>query len=194
MPLPYRRLPWCKRMSGRSDEVYGPADRFNTLEHYRHCLQALCFLPRHPSRAGSVVSRPSQGASLYTVPLRTVVLRGMMTGSDDLHVTLQHLLRAHLRLSPGKRLRNCSHCRAKHLLVHLQKFGIRAHPRDDMVAKMIPHPPHPDQTEAFPSADTALATPNSALCFDMDRVIKASQAILTLAVIAPKELVHAQCP
>jgi hypothetical protein len=102
MPLPYRRLPLSKRMSGTTHEVFGPADRFNTLEHSRHCLQALCFLPRQQSAARNVVSKPPISALAHLGLRKTAAPHRIMTGLHDLHVTPQQRPPVDLQPIPRK--------------------------------------------------------------------------------------------
>ncbi len=163
MPLPYRRLPLCKRMSGRTIEVYGSADHFNTLEHSRHCLQALCFLPRQQLAARHVVSNPPT-AALDRLGLRqAAAARGIMTALHDLHVTPQQRSQADLRSNPPGRLerpRGCSRYFKERLPVYWQGCT------KSIVLRMFSPESrhsvrHHGQAKALPRINALLAFPSS---------------------------------
>lgn len=196
MPLPYRRLPLCKRMSGRTIKVYGSADHFNTLEHSRHCLQALCFLPRQQLAARHVVSNPPTTA-LDRLGLRqAAAAHGIMTALHDLHVTPQQRSQADLRSNPPARLerpRGCSRYFKERLPVYWQGCT-----RGIVLRMFSPQkstqrsPPRPGK--GSPKDQRLAGIPEFNTIVDMDRVIEASRATPTPAVVTPKEPVHARCP
>jgi hypothetical protein len=216
MPLPNRRLPLCKRMSGRTIEVYGSADHFNTLEHSRHCLQALCFLPRQQPAARHIVSN-RQTAGWARLRLRQAsAARCIMTGLHDLHVTPQQRPRADLPPIPPGRLerpRGCSRYFQERLPVSWRRCarglvfwrGCARGPvfwrgcARGIVWRMVSSASrhsvrHSGQAKALPRMNALLSFQISTRTFDMDRVIEASHATPTPAVVTPKEPVHARCP
>jgi hypothetical protein len=196
MPLPNRRLPLCKRMSGRTIEVYGSADHFNTLEHSRHCLQALCFLPRQQPAARHVVSNRQTGGWARLRLRQASAARCIMTGLHDLHVTPQQRSRADLPPIPPVRLerpRGCSRYFQERLPVSWRGCARGIVWR--MVSSASRHSVrHSGQAKALPRMNALLSFQISTRTFDMDRVIEASHATPTPAVVTPKEPVHARCP